>query len=207
MQQLWFLERVLDICGHSLGIPTREMRLRNYIRKMRCRTNSERLCVRFGGLAGMLAMGKKLIGGTIGKRNRRTAQGGRWIGGIALTLDSGTNILPGAHHQCGSAVFRTVQGGDRQVDIYGAVVISMGSSAKGQGHETTARRWWPMCWACLSGHVQSIKRGFCFDTEQNAYTGHTGTYASQFAVTGSIAMSRRRRPELANEMSRLRLGT
>src|SRR6202011_4854495 len=33
MQHLWFMERVLDICGHSLGIPTDEMRLRNYIRK------------------------------------------------------------------------------------------------------------------------------------------------------------------------------
>src|SRR5260370_8305356 len=33
MQQLWFMERVLDICGHTLGISTDEMRRRNYIRK------------------------------------------------------------------------------------------------------------------------------------------------------------------------------
>ena len=26
-----------------------------------------------------------------------------------------------------------------------------------------------------------------FDTEQNVYTGHTGTYASQFAVTSCFA--------------------
>ena len=32
MQHLWFLERVVDICAHELGIPADEMRLRNYIR-------------------------------------------------------------------------------------------------------------------------------------------------------------------------------
>src|SRR5258707_1042650 len=33
MQHLWFMERVLDICGHTLRISTDEMRVRNYIRK------------------------------------------------------------------------------------------------------------------------------------------------------------------------------
>jgi len=32
MQHLWFLERVVDICAHQLGIAPDEMRLRNYIR-------------------------------------------------------------------------------------------------------------------------------------------------------------------------------
>ncbi|MGH8324883.1 MAG: xanthine dehydrogenase family protein molybdopterin-binding subunit, partial [Steroidobacteraceae bacterium] len=31
---VWFMERVVDICGHELGIPADEMRLRNYISKM-----------------------------------------------------------------------------------------------------------------------------------------------------------------------------
>ena len=32
MQHLWFLERIVDICGHEIGIAPDEMRLRNYIR-------------------------------------------------------------------------------------------------------------------------------------------------------------------------------
>src|SRR5215467_9055938 len=32
MQHLWFLERVVDICGQELGIPADQMRLQNYIR-------------------------------------------------------------------------------------------------------------------------------------------------------------------------------
>ena len=32
MQHFWFLERVVDICAHELGIAPDEMRLRNYIR-------------------------------------------------------------------------------------------------------------------------------------------------------------------------------
>jgi len=63
MQQLWFLERVLDICGHSLGIPTDEMRLRNYIRKNEMPYETPNGCVYDSGdYAGMLAMGKKLSG-------------------------------------------------------------------------------------------------------------------------------------------------
>ena len=32
MQHLWFLERIVDICAHEIGIAPDEMRLRNYIR-------------------------------------------------------------------------------------------------------------------------------------------------------------------------------
>ena len=31
LQHLWFMERVIDICAHEIGIPADEMRLRNYI--------------------------------------------------------------------------------------------------------------------------------------------------------------------------------
>jgi CO/xanthine dehydrogenase Mo-binding subunit len=32
MQHIWFMERVIDICAHELGIPADEMRQRNYIK-------------------------------------------------------------------------------------------------------------------------------------------------------------------------------
>jgi len=89
----------------------------------------------------MLAMGKKLIGWTIGNETGGRAQGRTLIGlGIGSTLDSGTNNFGQARiHQCGSAVFRTVQGGDRQVGH----LRRKSSSAwvpchREQGHETTA---------------------------------------------------------------------
>ncbi len=94
MQQLWFMERLLDICGHTLGIPTDEMRQRNYIRKDEMPYTTPNGCVYDSGdYAGMLALGKKLIGWDEWKKKQAAARKeGRWIGiGIGSTLDSGTN--------------------------------------------------------------------------------------------------------------------
>ena len=52
----------------------------------------------------------------------------------------------------------------------------------------------------ISPDLVKVKPGF--DTEQNAYTGHTGTYASQFAVTG-LAAIHGAAEKLRKEMSRL----
>ncbi len=189
MQQLWFMERVLDICGHTLGIPADEMRVRNYIRKEEMPYTTPNGCVYDSGdYAGMLKLGKKLVGWDEWKKKQAAARKeGRWLGlGIGTTLDSGTNnfgqariINPGAPFsgQSKAAIAK--------LDIYGEVVVSMGSVPQGQGHETTA--------AQVVADVLNIPPDFVkvkpgFDTEQNAYTGHTGTYASQFAVTGLSAI-------------------
>jgi 2-furoyl-CoA dehydrogenase large subunit len=74
------------------------------------------------------------------------------------------------------------------LDIYGEVVISMGSVPQGQGHETTAAQVVADVLGVTPGHVK-VKPGF--DTEQNAYTGHTGTYASSVCGHGTSGHSRR----------------
>jgi CO/xanthine dehydrogenase Mo-binding subunit len=70
---------------------------------------------------------------------------------------------------------------------------------QGQGHETTAAQVVADVLG-VSPDLVKVKPGF--DTEQNAYTGHTGTYASQFAVTGLSAIHGAA-TKLRNEMSRL----
>src|SRR5258708_26531987 len=94
MQQLWFMERVLDICGHTLGISTDEMRLRNYIRKDEMPYTTPNGCVYDSGdYAGMLDLALGLIGHDGLTERRAEAQGrGKLLGlGIGSTLDSRTN--------------------------------------------------------------------------------------------------------------------
>src|SRR5260370_7449693 len=75
MQQLWFMERVLDICGHTLGISTDEMRLRNYIRKDEMPYTTPNGCVYDSGdYAGMLALAKKLVGWDDWKKKQAAAR-------------------------------------------------------------------------------------------------------------------------------------
>src|SRR5205814_10016494 len=74
------------------------------------------------------------------KKQTAARKEGRWIGlGIGSTLDSGTNnfgqariINPDAPFSGQSKV------GIVKLDIYGEVVVSMGSVPQGQGHETAA---------------------------------------------------------------------
>ena len=56
---------------------------------------------------------------------------------------------------------------------------------QGQGHETTAAQVVAEVLG-ITPEMINVRPGF--DSEQNVYTGHTGTYASQFAVTGLSAI-------------------
>ncbi len=62
MQHLWFLERVIDICGHKLGIPADEIRLRNYIQPQEFPYTTPNGCVYDSGdYPKMLALAKQLV--------------------------------------------------------------------------------------------------------------------------------------------------
>jgi CO/xanthine dehydrogenase Mo-binding subunit len=203
MQHLWFMERILDICGHTLGIHGDEMRLRNYIRKNEMPYKTPNGCVYDSGdYANMLAVAKKLLNWRDWKKKQAAARKeGRWIGlGIGSTLDSGTNnfgqariINPDAPFSGQSKV------GIVKLDIYGEVVVSMGSVPQGQGHETTASQVVADVLS-IPPNMVNVQPGF--DTAHNAYTGHTGTYASQFAVTGLTAIHGAAM-KLRKELSRL----
>jgi CO/xanthine dehydrogenase Mo-binding subunit len=189
MQHLWFLERVVDICAHELGIPADEMRLRNYIRPEEFPYTTPNGCVYdSGNYPKMLEVAKTLIGWNEWKRKQAEArQQGRILGiGIGTTLDSGTNnfgqsqiVNPGAPFSGNS------QGASCKLDIYGEVVVAVGSCPQGQGHETTAAQVVADVLG-ITPDLVTVRTGF--DTERNVHTGFSGTYASQFAVSGLSAV-------------------
>jgi len=189
MQHLWFLERVVDICAHELGIPGDEMRMRNYIRAEEFPYLTPNGCVYdSGNYPKMLEVAKKLIGWDEWKKKQAEAKAeGRLIGlGIGTTLDSGTNnfgqsqiVNPGAPFSGNS------QGANCKLDIYGEVIVAVGSCPQGQGHETTAAQVVADVLG-ISPDLISVRTGF--DTERNVHTGFSGTYASQFAVSGLSAV-------------------
>jgi 2-furoyl-CoA dehydrogenase large subunit len=132
----------------------------------------------------MLKLAKELVGWQEWRKKQVEGRArGRWIGiGIGTTLDSGTNnfgqariINPQAPYsgQSKAAIVK--------LDIYGEPVVYLGSVPQGQGHETTASQ---VVAEVLGIPPEKISVLPGFNTEHNVYTGHTGTYASQFAVTG-----------------------
>jgi len=189
MQHLWFLERVVDICAHELGIPPDEMRGRNYIRPEEFPYTTPNGCVYdSGNYPKMLDVAKQRIGWDEWKKKQAAARKeGRWLGiGIGTTLDSGTNnfgqsqiVNPGLPYSGNS------QGANCKLDIYGEVVVAVGSCPQGQGHETTAAQ---VVADVLNIHPDLVTVRTGFDTERNVHTGFSGTYASQFAVSGLSAV-------------------
>ncbi len=203
MQHLWFLERVLDICGHELGIPADEMRLRNYIRPEEFPYTTPNGCVYDSGdYPKMLALAKQLIGWDAWKEKQRRARAeGRLLGiGIGTTLDSGTNNFGQSRIVNPQAPFSgNSQAANVKLDILGELVVSVGSVPQGQGHETTAAQVVADVFG-VSPDMVTVRIGF--DTERNVHTGQSGTYASQFAVSGLSAVHGAAQ-KLKSEMKRL----
>ncbi|MEJ8569777.1 xanthine dehydrogenase family protein molybdopterin-binding subunit [Elongatibacter sediminis] len=187
LQQLWFMERVLDICGHELGIPTDEMRLRNYIREFPYETPNG--CVYDSGdYPKMLEMAKDLIGWDEWKRKQEEARKeGRWMGiGIGTTLDSGTNNFGQAQIMNPHLPFSgNSEVCNIRIDFDGAVVVTLGTGPSGQGHETTTAQ---VVADELNIDPSMVRVRTGFDTDWSTFSGHSGTYASQFAVTGLSAV-------------------
>jgi len=205
MQHLWFLERVVDICAHELGIAPDEMRLRNYIRPEEFPYTTPNGCVYDSGdYPKMLEVAKDMIGWDGWKKKQaeaRKERDGRLIGiGIGTTLDSGTNNFGQSQIINPYAPFSgNSQGANCKLDIYGEAVVAVGSCPQGQGHETTAAQ---VVADVLNIHPDLITVRTGFDTERNVHTGFSGTYASQFAVSGLSAVHGAAQ-KLKTEMKRL----
>ncbi|MCL2714344.1 MAG: molybdopterin-dependent oxidoreductase [Alphaproteobacteria bacterium] len=187
LQHLWFMERIIDICAHELGIPGDEMRLRNYIREFPYTTPNG--CVYdSGNYPLMLEKAKALIGWDDWKAKQAQARAeGRWIGiGIGTTLDSGTNNFGQARIVnpylpfSGNSEVATIK-----LDLDGTVVVMLGSTPTGQGHETTTAQ---VVADELGIRPDLVEVRTGFDTAFNSHGGHSGSYASQFAVTGLSAV-------------------
>lgn len=187
MQHIWFMERVIDICAHELDIPADEMRLKNYIRDFPYETPNG--CIYdSGNYPAMLDKAKDLIGWDAWQTRQADARAeGRFVGiGIGTTLDSGTNnfgqaqiINPNLPFSGNSEVANI------KLDMEGHVVVSLGTAPSGQGHETATAQV-VADELGLDPDMVYVRPGF--DTAWNTFVGHSGTYASQFAVTGLSAV-------------------
>jgi 2-furoyl-CoA dehydrogenase large subunit len=150
----------------------------------------------------MLELAKKLIGWDEWKRKQAEARReGRMIGiGIGTTLDSGTNNFGQARIINPDAPFSgNSQAANAKLDMYGEIVVAVGSVPQGQGHETVAAQ---VVADILHVHPDMVSVRTGFDTERNVHTGFTGTYASQFAVSGLSAVNGATQ-KLKAEMKRL----
>jgi 2-furoyl-CoA dehydrogenase large subunit len=185
MQQLWFTERVIDIVAHELGFDPVEIRKRNYVQPEDMPYETPNGCVYDSGdYPRALDMVLDLIGyDTIEARRAEAAARGKLLGfGIGSTLDSGTNnfgqsqlVNPDLQFS-GNNEVATVK-----LDIFGEVVVTLGTTPQGQGHETTASQ---VVADILGCDVDTVHVRAGHDSYWNSHAGFSGTYASQFAVTG-----------------------
>jgi CO/xanthine dehydrogenase Mo-binding subunit len=185
MQHLWLTERIVDIVAAELDLDPVEVRKRNYVKAEQMPYETPNGCVYDSGdYARGLDMALELIRyDSIEQRRKEAAERGKLLGvGIGSTLDSGTNnfgqsqLLNPELQFSGNNEAATVK-----LDIFGEVVVTLGTVPQGQGHETTAAQVVADVLGCSPDQV-NVRRGH--DSAFNTHAGFSGTYASQFAVTG-----------------------
>src|SRR6476659_1574501 len=163
MQHLWLTERIVDIVAGELGLDAIEVRKKNYVKHEEFPYETPNGCIYDSGdYARCLDIALELIG--------------------YATLDSGTNnfgqsmILNPDLQFSGNNEVATVK-----LDIFGEIVVTLGTVPQGQGHETTAAQVVADALGITPDEV-TVRPGH--DTYWNSHAGFSGTYASQFAVTG-----------------------
>ena len=185
MQHLWFTERIIDIVAKELGIDPVEIRKRNYIRADEMPYETPNGCVYDSGdYARCLDEALKLVDYDSIEEKRRDAESrGKLLGvGIGSTLDSGTNnfgqstLLNPELQFSGNNEVATVK-----LDIFGEIVVTLGTTPQGQSHETTAAQ---VVSDILKVSPDDVNVRAGHDSYWNSHAGFSGTYASQFAVTG-----------------------
>ena len=185
MQHLWLTERIADIVCSELGLDPVEFRKKNYVQPEQMPYETPNGCVYDSGdYPRALDHALELLGHeNLAERRRDAESRGKLLGfGIGSTLDSGTNnfgqsqlINPDLQFS-GNNEVATVK-----LDIFGEVVVTLGTTPQGQGHETTASQ---VVADILGCDVDSVHVRVGHDSYWNSHAGFSGTYASQFAVTG-----------------------
>lgn len=189
MQHLWLTERIIDIVAAELGFDPVELRKRNYVKAEQMPYETPNGCVYDSGdYARCLDIALDLVGyDSLEAKRAEAAARGKLLGvGIGSTLDSGTNnfgqsqLLNPELQFSGNNEAATVK-----LDIFGEVVVTLGTVPQGQGHETTSAQLVSTLIGCSPDQVH-VRPGH--DTWFNSHAGFSGTYASQFAVTGLMAV-------------------
>ncbi|QQE80502.1 xanthine dehydrogenase family protein molybdopterin-binding subunit [Alicyclobacillus sp. SO9] len=208
LQHQWLVERIVDITASQLQLDPVEVRKKNYIKSDQMPYETLNGCVYDSGdyeRCLQLALDGIHYEEWLA-RKKEYAQDGQLIGvGIGSTLDSGTNNFGQARIINPYLPFSgNGETSNVKLDLYGEVVCAIGSVPQGQGHETTAAQV-VADFLGISPDDVSVKVGH--DTRRNVYSGFSGTYASQYAVTGLGAVqgaAERLRAEIL-ELAALRL--
>ncbi|MGH7358418.1 MAG: xanthine dehydrogenase family protein molybdopterin-binding subunit, partial [Candidatus Rokuibacteriota bacterium] len=203
MQHLWFTERVIDIVAHELDLDPVEIRKRNYITAEEMPYETPNGCVYDSGdYARCLDIALDLVGYLSLEEKRRDAESrGKLLGvGIGSTLDSGTNNFGQSQLLNPDLQFS----GNNEVagvklDIFGEIVVTLGTTPQGQSHETVASQIVADILGVTPDDVH-VRAGH--DSYWNTHAGFSGTYASQFAVTGLGAV-KGATEKLADQIRRL----
>jgi 2-furoyl-CoA dehydrogenase large subunit len=165
------------------------VRKRNYVRKEEFPYETPNGCVYDSGdYARCLDIALDLVDHASLERRRRDAEArGKLLGfGIGSTLDSGTNnfgqsqLLNPELQFSGNNEVATVK-----LDIFGELVVTLGTVPQGQSHETVASQLVADLLGVTPDDVH-VRPGH--DSFWNSHAGFSGTYASQFAVTGLEAV-------------------
>ncbi len=186
MQHLWLTERIIDIVATELGFDPVEIRKRNYVKTEQMPYETPNGCFYDSGdYAAALDIALDLIDhGSIEERREEAASRGKLLGlGIGSTLDSGTNnfgqstLLNPELQFSGNNEAASVK-----LDIFGEVVVTLGTVPQGQGHETTAAQVVADILGCSPDQV-NVRRGH--DTWFNSHAGLLGDVREPVRVHGS----------------------
>ncbi|MFI5706354.1 xanthine dehydrogenase family protein molybdopterin-binding subunit [Kribbella sp. NPDC051620] len=207
MQHLWLVERMMDIAAHKLGFDPVEFRLKNYVQPDQYPFTTVNGCVYDSGdLPTSLRKALDLIDYDDARRLQRACAGtGKRIGiGIGSTLDSGTNNFGQARLLNPQLPFAgNNEAALIRIGVDGSVYATTGAVAFGQGHETTIAQVVADLLGVSYDDVH-VERGS--DSALSAQAGTSGSYASQFAVTGIGAMVNATR-KLSEEIKRVAAAT
>lgn len=186
LQHLWAIERIVDLVAQELGFDPVELRKKNYVQPEDYPYATPNGCVYDSGdLPGALDMALEAIDYPAWRERQRElgAGSGRRIGiGIGTTLDSGTNNFGQARIINPQLPFSgNGEAAYAKLDLYGEINVDLGTTPQGQGHETTAAQ---VVADILGVSPAEVNVSAGFDARRNTYVAFSGTYASQFAVTG-----------------------
>lgn len=189
LQHIWFMERVMDICAHEMGMRPEDMRARNMIQPEEFPYTTPNGCVYdSGNYPLMMEKAKELIGWDQWREKQaEAAKEGRLIGlGMGMTLDSGTNNFGQSYIVNKDSIFSGNNETCRiKIGLDGSIVVMLGSVPQGQGHETVTAQV-IADELNISPDLINVRTGF--DSNWNCYSGLSGTIASQFVVTGLSAV-------------------
>ncbi|GAA0971719.1 hypothetical protein GCM10009555_023320 [Acrocarpospora macrocephala] len=185
VQHLWLVERMMDIAAHELGFDPVEFRMHNYIKPEQYPYTTVNGCVYdSGNLPLSLSKALDLIDYQQARQLQAEVRGtGKRIGiGIGSTLDSGTNNFGQARIIYEHLPFGgNTEGGLVRMGADGTIFAVTGGVAFGQGHETTVAQ---VVSDMLGVGYDDVVVHRGADSSLSAQTGFSGSYASQFAVTG-----------------------